>query len=93
MATAKPAAKVTGQPETDYAGRVIYSVPSRSNPGDVYQVVETDGVCECACKAFTYRGTCAHLAAVSDYKVRHSAAYRDSAPVYRSNKPFSIWAS
>jgi hypothetical protein len=94
MTTATTAATVTGKPETDISENVIYSVPSRTS-SDVYQVVESNGETRCCCKGYTYRGRCAHLDAVAEYKrqaakIAKTPAY-ETAILYRSNAPFSIF--
>ena len=91
MKTQMTAATVKGRSETDINGNTVYSVPSRCHPGDVYQVVEANGHLTCACKGFQYRGKCAHLDAVAAYKRAMALKMRDTAPLYRDNRPFSIF--
>jgi hypothetical protein len=92
MTTATIVPAVTGC-ETDINGNVIYSVPSRTS-SDTYLLVEANGELRCCCKGFTYRGRCAHLDAVAAYKRQTAKAAnkdRDTAPLYRDNRPFSIF--
>jgi hypothetical protein len=94
MTTATTAARVTGKPETGYDGVTVFSVPSRTS-NDVYQVTESNGETRCCCKGFTYRGRCAHLSAVAEYKhqlakLAKSPAY-ETAILYRSNAGFSLF--
>jgi hypothetical protein len=85
-------ATVKGQPETDYNGNTIYSVPSRTQACVTYQVVErADGHPVCCCTAARYGRHCCHIAAVNEYKWRMAARMRDSAPVHRDNRPFSLF--
>jgi hypothetical protein len=101
MTTATTAAQVTGKPETDYDGNTIYSVPSRSHPGDVYQVViDTHRLAHCCCKAASFRQLCCHIRAVDAFRrakreadAMAAAKMRDAVPLLRSNAPFSIWKS
>ena len=94
MTTATTAAKVMGKPEMDYNGVTVYSVPSRTQDA-TYQVVEANGETRCCCKGFQYRGRCAHLSAVAEYK--HQLAKIAKTPAYetailcRSNAGFSLF--
>jgi hypothetical protein len=84
-------ATVKGQPETDYNGVTVYSVPSRTQDGVTYQVVERDGHIECCCTAAQFGRHCCHIAAVNEFKWKlAAAAKRDSAPLYHSNAPFQL---
>jgi hypothetical protein len=100
MTTATTAAQVMGKGETDSDGNTIYSVPSRSHPGDVYQVViDTHRLAHCACKAATYGLLCAHVRCVDLYRAAEAAKaartlaakVRDELPMRRDNQPFSIF--
>jgi hypothetical protein len=96
MSAKTTAVQVTGKPETDYDGNTIYSVPSRSHPGDVYQVViDSHRLAHCACTAASYRQLCAHIRAVDAFRAeeaaRTAAKVRDSMPLYRDNRPFSLF--
>jgi hypothetical protein len=53
-------------------GRRMYAVPSRSVPGQ-WHLTNLE---ECSCKAYRFRGTCSHLAAVRRFVIqaRHTAA-------------------
>jgi|GEM_PF-1941884 len=98
-ATATTAAQVMGKGETDYDGNTIYSVPSRSHPGDVYQVViDTHRLAHCCCTAASFHQLCCHIRAVDAFRRAEreaaqlaAAKVRDAAPMYRSNAPFSLF--
>jgi hypothetical protein len=89
--TATAKAVVTGH-ETDINGIDVYSVPSRSS-SDIYQVLYIDGRTICCCKAAQFNRHCVHVAAVNEYRWKEAAAAsrRDSAPLYRDNRPFSLF--
>lgn len=43
-------------------GRILDTVPSSSNPGKTYDIIEgKDGVIYCSCTAWKMRKTCKHL--------------------------------
>ena len=43
-------------------GRILDTVPSSSNPGKTYDIIEgKDGVIYCTCTAWKMRKTCKHL--------------------------------
>jgi len=84
-------ATVTGNPETDINGVTVYSVPSRTQAGVVYQVIErADGHPVCACTAAQYGRHCCHIAAVNELKWKLAAKVRDRAPLV-NNRPFSLF--
>jgi hypothetical protein len=87
--TVAPKVTVTGH-DTDINGNDVYSVPSRSS-SDVYMVVVSAGHATCCCKAAYYGRHCAHVAAVNEYRWRLAAKVWDTAPMYRSNAPFSLF--
>jgi len=84
-------AVVTGH-ETDINGIDVYSVPSRSS-SDIYQVLYIDGRTICCCTAAQFNRHCVHVAAVNEFRWKEAAAAsrRDSAPLYRDNRPFSLF--
>jgi len=100
--SAKTATKATctGH-QTDLNGVTVYSVPSASHHGDVYQVVErADGHIQCCCVAAQYGRHCKHVAAVHEYRWRLEAkiakasakpAYETALPAYADAKAFSIF--
>ena len=48
----------------DKVGRILDTVPSSSNPGKTYDIMEgKDGVIYCTCTAWKMRKTCKHLKA------------------------------
>jgi hypothetical protein len=93
MSAKTTAAKVTvSGHETDINGIDVYSVPSRTS-SDIYQVLYIDGRTICCCKAAQFNRHCAHVAAVNEYRWKEATAAtrRDSAPLYRDNRPFSLF--
>jgi hypothetical protein len=94
MSAKTTAAKVTvtGH-ETDINGIDVYSVPSESTPGTVYQVIVVDNRTICCCTAASFSRHCKHVAAVDRFRWNEAAATtrRDSAPLYRDNRPFSLF--
>ena len=48
--------------ERSFMGRILDTVPSSSNPGKTYDIIEgKDGVIYCTCTAWKMRKTCKHL--------------------------------
>jgi hypothetical protein len=103
MATAKIAPRITGEGHTKN-GRRVFAVASRSEANHWYLVVVGEHSLECQCMGSQYRGRCAHRQAVYDRLVEErnakreaeaktAAKARDAAPLFRDNKPFSIFKS
>lgn len=101
MASVTRLPAITGHGHTS-SGERCFTVESRTD-GHWYIVVVHADRLECQCKASQYRGRCAHRNAVHDRLVaeraarqeaeaRSAQAKRDVAPMYRDNRPFSIWA-
>lgn len=99
----KPAPVITGR-GCDAQGRQTFSVESRTTEGVSYQVVRHAVQLTCTCKAAAEFGRiCCHRKAVHDLLVaerdammaRVAAASQraDAAPMYRDNRPFSIFAN
>lgn len=100
MASKKVPAKVTKIKHLA-DGRVMYFVQSQTQQDVVYPVIEAGGAPFCGCKGYQYRGTCAHVTAVLERKAEaaerkavgeEAARKRDTAPLFRDNRPFSIFA-
>lgn len=94
MAKQKQPAKVT-RVERTADGRTVYIVSSQTNAEANYRVI-WNGRFECGCQGFHFRSTCAHVKTAAAYEQeladRQTASQlRDTAPLYRDNKPFSIW--
>lgn len=84
-------------------GRTLYTVTSRSRPGAFHLVTTESGRHSCDCEAGKFGKHCAHVEAVkakikakkpvtavtTEYR---EPSFRDSAPLFRDNEPFSIFA-
>jgi hypothetical protein len=101
MATAKIAPTITGQGTTK-TGERVFTVASRTEANHWYLVVVHADQLECQCKGSLYYGRCAHRQVVHDRLVEErnakreaeakaAAKARDAAPLYRDNRPFSIF--
>jgi hypothetical protein len=78
-------------------GRTLYTVASRSKPGRFHMVIQSEGRIACDCEASKFGKMCAHKAVVQAHLqakqpiVATTDWYRDTAPLYRDNLPFSIF--
>ncbi len=76
----KAGLKVAGA--TTINGTRVYAVPSHSDAGHVHLVTIANGVAECDCKGYQYRGLCSHAAvayAAYEMEVKADAARRQAA--------------
>jgi hypothetical protein len=100
MTTAKTAPRITGHGTTK-SGQRCFTVESRTD-GHWYIVTVGEHSLECQCKGSLYYGRCAHRQAVHDRLVEErnaareqeakaAAAKREAAPMFRDNRPFSMW--
>jgi hypothetical protein len=87
---------ITGHGHTK-DGRTLYTVASRSHPGHFHLVTAKDERVTCDCEAAQYGKMCSHRAVVSAHLEAHEPIvattdwYRDTAPLYRDNLPFSVF--
>lgn len=51
----------------------LYLVPSQTEPGVQWTVIDVDGHLECTCPAALYGNPCAHAAAVQTRRREHAA--------------------
>lgn len=103
MKTPESLPQITGFGHTT-DGRALYTVSSRSRPGAFHMVTIRNHQPTCDCEAAKFGKHCAHIDAVlaktkakapvtpttSEYR---EPSFRDSAPLFRDNKPFSIFKS
>jgi len=97
----KPSPIITGR-GCDKEGRQIFSVASRTTADASYRVTRHEHALSCTCMAGQNGKVCCHRVAVHDLlvaerdaqalRIQAASARPAAAPLYRNNKPFSIWA-
>ena len=67
--------------ERDFMGRILDTVPSSSNPGKTYDIIEgKDGVIYCTCTAWKMRKNCKHLKEWTRKNVTPESLVQDDEP-------------
>jgi hypothetical protein len=92
-------AQITGHGHT-HDGRHCFTVASRTEANRWHVVIVNPSHLECDCQASRYGKVCAHRKVVRERllaeRAEHEAAaaanlVRNTAPLYRDNRPFSIF--